>query len=166
MLAHVIDRIRPQTSGPLFINANDTTGFNVFGLPVVPDGDWAGAGPLSGIHAALQWALGAGCGQIATVAVDQPFLPSSYLATLSQAGAPSIARCGGRLHPINAIWSASQLPALCGYLETGRRNVHGWAELCLAKVAEFSAEPSPIDPFLNINAMPDLEFAAQFLAKT
>ncbi|HSF12767.1 MAG TPA: molybdenum cofactor guanylyltransferase [Erythrobacter sp.] len=165
MLAHVIDCIRPQTSGPVLINANDTAAFSDFGLPIVPDGEWAGAGPLSGIHAALQWAIDAGREHIATLAVDQPFLPRNYLAMLLQAGAPAIARCGDRLHPINAVWSASQLPGLGDYLKTDRRDVHGWAEVCRANVAEFPGEPSAIDPFLNVNTMADLDIAAQLLAK-
>lgn len=164
MLAHVIDRIRPQTSGPLLINANDTAAFDVFRLPIVPDGEWAGAGPLSGIHTALSWALGSGCEQIATLAVDQPFLPRSYLTMLSQTGAPAIARSGGRLHPVNALWRASQLSVLCRYLETGRRDVHGWAEDSLSNVAEFDAEPGAIDPFLNVNTQAELASAIQLLA--
>lgn len=165
MLAHVIDCIRPQTSGPLLINANDTSAFSAFGLPIIPDGEWAGSGPLSGIHAALNWALCAGREQIATLAVDQPFLPGGCLSTMLQAGAPAIARCDGRLHPLNALWSAGQLAALSQYLEEGRRDVHGWAEDCRASVAEFHVEPGAIDPFLNVNTQADLAIAAHLLSK-
>lgn len=163
LLGHLIDSIRPQTNGPMIINANDADSFSGFGLPIIPDGEWAGSGPLSGIHAALNWALGAGREHIATLAVDQPFLPGSYLSTLLQADAPAIARCGGRLHPVNALWSAGQLAALCRYLEAGRRDVHGWAEDCRASVAEFHVEPGAIDPFLNVNTQADLVIAAHLL---
>jgi molybdenum cofactor guanylyltransferase len=165
MLAHVIDCIRPQTSGPLLINANDTAAFDVFGLPIIPDGEWAGAGPLSGIHAALNWALDAGREHIATLAVDQPFLPRSYLSTLLQAEAPAIARCGGRLHPINALWIAPQHIALRQYLDSGRRDVRGWAEECHANVAEFHAEPCTIDPLMNVNTQADLAIAERLYAE-
>ncbi|MCL9998465.1 MAG: molybdenum cofactor guanylyltransferase [Erythrobacter sp.] len=165
LLVHVIDRIRSQTNGPLLINANGAHCFRSFGLPIVPDGEWAGAGPLSGIHAALNWALSAGYGHMATLAVDQPFLPRSYLGTLLQAGAPAITRCGGRLHPVNALWTASQTTALCRYLETGRRDVHGWGQECRANLAEFEAEIGAIDPFFNVNTQADLAIAAQRLAE-
>lgn len=165
MLAHVIDRILPQTRGPVFVNANNTSAYSGFGLPVVPDDHWLGAGPLSGIHAALRWAQDAGRETIATLGVDQPFLPRSYLTTLRQIRAPAIAKCGERLHPINGIWSPAQLPALHAYLETGQRDVHGWAKCCGASIAEFPSEAGALDPFLNVNTKADLAIAVEILAK-
>lgn len=165
LLAHVIDNILPQTSGPVLVNGNDTGAYAGFGLPVIPDGEWSGAGPLSGIHAALKWALHAARARVVTVAVDQPFLPKSYIATLVQDRVPTIAKCGGRLHPINAVWSVSDLPALRKYLETGKRDVHGWAEISLAEIIEFPAGHGVIDPFLNVNTKADLAVAAQFLGQ-
>lgn len=166
LVVHVIDRIVPQTKGTVVINSNDLAAFHPFGLQIVPDGAWAGAGPLSGIFAALQWILSTGREQIATVAIDQPFLPEVFLAQLCQVGAPVIAKCSQRLHPINGLWSVSQLPQLRAYLETGRRDAHGWAEACRAKVAEFPMEAGATDPFLNVNTQADLAIAAQLLAQT
>ena len=54
LLAHVIERLRPQVLD-LIISANgDPTRFSIFGLPVVEDrlGDYAG--PLAGVHAGLE----------------------------------------------------------------------------------------------------------------
>lgn len=165
LLAHVIDNILPQTSGPVLINGNDTAAYAGFGLPVITDGEWVGGGPLAGIHAALKWALSAGRERVVTAAVDQPFLPKSYIATLLQDRVPTIAECGGRLHPINAVWSVSDLPALRIYLETGKRDVHGWAKSSLAEIIEFPAGHGVIDPFLNVNTKADLAVAAQFLGE-
>lgn len=101
-----------------------------------------------------------------TVAVDQPLLPKSYIATLLQNRMPTIAKCSERLHPINAVWSVSDLPALRTYLETGKRDVHGWAEISLAEIIEFSAGHGAIDPFLNVNTKADLAVAAQILSQS
>jgi hypothetical protein len=38
----------PQTRSPLVININDAAAFNVFGLPIIPDGEWMGGRSLSG----------------------------------------------------------------------------------------------------------------------
>lgn len=162
LLAHVVDRIRPQTRGPVLINASDAKDYRPMGLPIIQDQTWAGVGPLAGIHTALEWALDAGREKVVTVAVDQPFLPDTYIATLAQGDAPSIARCRGRLHPINALWSVTQLHALGAYLGDGGRDAHGWARRCNAGVAEFPTRADEIDPFLNVNTKVDLEIASQF----
>lgn len=47
LLANVIDRNRPQTEGPVLINANDAPAFSAFGLPIIPPGSnasWRKAG--------------------------------------------------------------------------------------------------------------------------
>lgn len=165
LLAHVIDNILPQTRGPVLLNANNPAAYESFGLPILPDGEWVGAGPLSGIHAALQWASGAAREQVATLAVDQPFLPQSYIATLLQKRAPVIAKCGERLHPINAVWSVTDLSALGAYLETGKRDVHGWAEIVSADIVEFPVGDGDFDPFLNVNTQADMTRAGQIMGQ-
>lgn len=164
LLEHVLDRIRIQTGGPLLINTNAAELYGAFGLPVVPDRAWAGAGPLAGIHTAQTWAKAARRDQVVTIAVDQPFVPTSYISTLLKVGAPAIASSLGRLHPINAVWLVAQLPALGCYLEMGKRDVIGWAQNCEAGVAEFATGPDAVDPFLNVNTTCDLDVASKALA--
>lgn len=159
LLAHVIDRIRPQTSGPIIINSNDLECYQGFGLKVIADDDWSGTGPLAGVYAAISWARHSGLDQVVTVAVDQPFLPHSYIATLLQTGAPAIATSLGRLHPVNALWSPHHLSALDGYLRSGNRSVLGWAEKTEARIVEFPESSEMVDPFLNVNTTDDLSIA-------
>lgn len=159
LLEHIIDRIRAQTSGPLIINANDLQQYEQFALKIIADDKWPGAGPLAGVYAAMSWARDIGLDIVVTVAVDQPLLPPNYLATLLQTGAPAIAASFGRRHPVNALWVPNQLAALDGYLGSGKRSVHGWAESCQAHVAEFQVSPDAVDPFLNVNTPDDLRIA-------
>lgn len=57
MIAHVIERLRPQV-GRMVINANgDPARFAPFGLPVIADEIEGFAGPLAGILAGLKWAI-------------------------------------------------------------------------------------------------------------
>jgi len=58
ILAHVIERARPQVAA-LVLNANgDAARFRDFGLAVVPDSIAGFAGPLAGVLAGLDWAAG------------------------------------------------------------------------------------------------------------
>ncbi len=78
LLAHVIERMRPQVTA-LVLNANgDPARFAAFGLPVVADSVPDFAGPLAGILAGLDWAAAnrPDCPMVASVATDAPFLPS------------------------------------------------------------------------------------------
>src|ERR1700733_2585334 len=61
LLAHVLDRLRPQTAR-VYLNAGDDSDrWRAFGCPLVEDApEWRGAGPLAGIAAALARAPGQG----------------------------------------------------------------------------------------------------------
>lgn len=92
ILAHVIDRLRPQV-GPLALNANgDPARFAAFGLEVVAD-DFPGfAGPLAGLLAGMDWAAARGLPLVVTAAADTPFFPRDLVARLraamAETGAP------------------------------------------------------------------------------
>ncbi len=54
LLAHVIDRVRPQV-GPLALNANgDPARFAEFGLPVLADVVGGQVGPLAGVLSGME----------------------------------------------------------------------------------------------------------------
>lgn len=58
MLAHVIERLRPQV-GAMVLNANgDPARFAAFGLDVVPDTIEGFAGPLAGVLAGMRRQIG------------------------------------------------------------------------------------------------------------
>ena len=82
MLAHIIDRLRPQVSD-LVINANgDVARFAAFDLPVIEDRLEGQAGPLAGVHAGIEWAQfnRPRSRFIVTAATDTPFFPADIIA--------------------------------------------------------------------------------------
>ena len=84
MLAHVIERLRPQV-GALAINANGDAGrFAAFGLPVVADTIEGFVGPLAGVLAGMRWAAGLDPAPrwVATVSADAPLLPGDLVERL------------------------------------------------------------------------------------
>jgi molybdenum cofactor guanylyltransferase len=158
VLAHVIDRIRPQVAG-LALNANgDATRFAGFHLPVVADDEADFAGPLAGILAALDWAEPS-ASSVLTVPADTPFLPRDLVARLAEAGAPAFARSAGRVHPVVGLWPLAQRETLRRALrEEGLRKVEDWTARLTPRMVDF--DTGARDPFFNINTPEDLAKAA------
>ena len=170
ILAHVIERIRPQVE-TLVLNANgDPERFEPFGLPVVSDvvGDFAG--PLAGVLTGMDWASAhrPGCPWIVTIATDTPFLPRDLVSSMmdavqEQKAELACAVSDGRTHPVFGLWPVSLAEALrCAMVEEDLRKVDRFtARYRLAEVA-FASEP--FDPFFNTNRPEDLEEAERLLA--
>ena len=88
------------------ISANgDPDRFARFGVPVLPDGRFAGEGPLAGLLAGLNWAAALDMTALLTVPGDTPFLPRGLARRLSPA--PACAASGGRRHHLVALWPIS-----------------------------------------------------------
>jgi molybdopterin-guanine dinucleotide biosynthesis protein A len=164
VLAHVIERLRPQVTD-LALNANgDSTRFARFGLDVVADDTADFAGPLAGILAAMDWAkrnhLAAA---VLTVPGDTPFLPRDLAVRLAAAGVPALARSGGRIHPVVGLWPLALAEGLRNALRVeGIRKVEDWTRRLAPAVVDFEAAGS-IDPFFNINTPEDLARAGALL---
>jgi len=161
LLAHVIERLRPQAAA-LALNANgDATRFARFGLEVVADDAMDFAGPLAGILAAMDWAkrVQPSAAAVMTAPADTPFLPRDLAARLGAAGAPALARSGERIHPVVGLWPLALRDALRTALRSeGVRKVEAWTGRLDPAVVDF--ETSAIDPFFNINTPEDLARAA------
>jgi molybdopterin-guanine dinucleotide biosynthesis protein A len=151
MLAAVISAL---DVADIAISANGDPGrFAAFGLPVLPDGDFPGQGPLAGILAGLEWAGGLGMTALLTVPGDTPFLPSGLAGLLRPA--PGCASHGGRRHHLVALWPVSCAAALRGVLSSpGSRRVGEFAERIGMRHVEFPVQD--VDPFDNINTQDDL----------
>ncbi|MGH7075571.1 MAG: molybdenum cofactor guanylyltransferase MobA [Stellaceae bacterium] len=168
LLAHVIDRAKPQVAA-LALSANgDPARFADFGLPVLADAVPGFAGPLAGILAALDWAAARpGIACVASFACDTPFFPRDLVARLAAArgrehAAIASAAAAGRVHPVFALWPVEQRAALRRALEEeGLRKVDAWTARHPFARVEFPA--LPIDPFFNINTSADLARAEALL---
>ena len=111
ILAHVIERLKPQVA-ELIISANgDPARFSAFGLPVVEDRLDFYAGPLAGILAGLEWArTNRPESRFAiTAASDTPFLPADLVDRLRSASGEGeanlvVARSAEGMHPVFGLW--------------------------------------------------------------
>jgi len=154
--------IPPQRRGGLSaphaaISANgDPARFASLNLPVLPDGDFVGQGPLAGVLAGLEWAASLGANALLTVPGDTPFIPMGLAVAL--APAPACATSNGRLHHLVALWPVARHGELRKMLSTpGRRDVGEFAKLIGMRRVDFPA--ARWDPFLNVNTPEDLAAA-------
>ncbi len=173
MLAHAAARLGPQV-GQVVISANaDPAGLAFLGLPVVADMVAGHAGPLAGLHTALQWA----CREtpkarfVASAPADAPFLPGNLVARLKRAALETgnrsaIAASGTRTHPVFGLWDVALAGDLSAALAQGLRAVHHFAEAQASAVVDFpliEVEETTIDPFFNVNTPAELEEARALL---
>ncbi len=170
LLAHVIDRLRPQVAR-LALNANgDPARFPALGLPVLPDAPPVDAGPLAGVLAGMDWAAGQGFAFVVTAACDTPFFPATLAADLATArtalGAPIAvaATCdeGGHTtpHPTFGLWSTALRDDLRAALDAGLRRMQDWTARHPCAHAIY---PNAGAPFLNVNTPDDLAAAEALL---
>jgi molybdopterin-guanine dinucleotide biosynthesis protein A len=136
------------------ISANgDPDRFARFGLPVLPDGAFAGEGPLAGLLAGLTWAATLDVTALLTVPGDTPFLPHGLARRL--APAPGCAASGGRLHHLVALWPVSCRSRLHALLSgPGPRQVAAFAQSIGMRYVDFPIGER--DPFANINTPDEL----------
>lgn len=161
LLARLLARLAGEDM-KLAINARgDAPRFAAYGLPVLPD-EVAGAGPLAGVLAAMEWAAGLGCAWVLTVPGDTPFVPRGLAGAL--APGPAVAVSGGRRHHLVALWPIAARGALRARLGTigpdaPRRayGVRAFAETLGMRDVSFSDRP--FDPFLNVNTPEELVLA-------
>jgi molybdenum cofactor guanylyltransferase len=173
ILAHVIERLKPQVA-ELIISANgDPARFSAFGLPVVEDRLDFYAGPLAGILAGLEWArTNRPESRFAiTAASDTPFLPADLVDRLRSASGEGeanlvVARSAEGMHPVFGLWHMTLAPDLDASLMSGDRKVSDWVRQHQAREVMFppvKIEGRTIDPFFNVNRPDELAAAEAFL---
>jgi molybdopterin-guanine dinucleotide biosynthesis protein A len=128
LIAHVLDRLRPQVDKVVLVANRSREAYAVYGHPVVDDGAYAGRGPLAGIAAGLavaesEWVL--------CVPGDAPLLPDDLAARLLQAITTHNADLGlvhdgaGR-QPLCSLLPRRLLPELRAYLDGGGDAPREW----------------------------------------
>ena len=169
ILAHVIERARPQVAA-LVLNANgDPARFAAFELPVAVDVVEGFAGPLAGVLTGMEWARAQrpDCPWIVTIATDTPFFPSDLVARMLGAVEPAgadlaCAASGGRAHPVFGLWPVRLADDLrAAMVEEGIRKVDVWT--ARHRLVEVAFAVDPIDPFFNTNRPEDLAEAERLL---
>src|SRR5690606_25407851 len=170
LLAHVIDRLRPQVD-EIVLNANgDPARFARFGLPVVADTVEGFAGPLAGVLAGMRWAAARGHSHVVSAAGDTPFFPTDLVARLLEAkGAQPISMAatedperGLSEHPTFALSPVALADDLERALtESTMRKIIVWTSRhgCARAVFEGNL------PFFNVNTPEDLAEAERLAAR-
>lgn len=155
MVSWVLERLAPQV-GAVLINANQNLDrYEQFGYPVVPDVLGGFAGPLAGLHAALQRAA---TPLVMTVPCDSPMLPLDLAVRLKAAldrmqADLAVAKTYDRTHPVFALVRAGVRDHLDGFLTAGGRKIDAWfADLPTVEVP-FDDEARA---FANINTLSEL----------
>ena len=163
MLAFVIDTLA-HAIADIAISANgDPARFAAFGRPVLPDGGFAGEGPLAGVLAGLDWAAGLGAEALLTVPGDTPFIPHGLATAL--APPPACAASGGRTHHLVALWPTDCRARLRALLAApGRRDMAHFSRMIGTRPVDFPV--AKWDPFMNINTPADLAAAQAILGRT
>ena len=161
LLNLMVARLREQTSGPIAVNSPRSSGKEARSSKIVPDIIGDQLGPLAGIHAAMIWAENNNFEYVATVPVDTPLLPDSFLEQLLNSGAPAVAKYNERLHPLHSLWPVKLASELEVSIKNGMRAAQAWAEACNAIHCRFDTEPHN-DPFLNVNTPQDLIKAVKY----
>lgn len=176
MIAHALDRLKPQV-GTVILNANgDPARFSAFNIPVVADTLDGAQGPLAGVLAGLTWARDHAptATHIATVSSDAPFLPSDLIAKL-KAGASdgghsiALAESGGNRHPVIGVWPVALADDLRENLDAGVRKVLAWTDRHGFATVDFpfvDINGHHVDPFFNVNTPEELDVAREILQTT
>jgi molybdenum cofactor guanylyltransferase/molybdopterin-guanine dinucleotide biosynthesis protein MobB len=176
MVAHVIDRLKPQVERLVISSNADAERFAPFELPVLADTIPGSAGPLAGVLAGLQWTarhVPDACYAV-SAPTDTPFLPDDLVARFLAAerarpGSIVIAASGGSTHPVVALWPVEYASKIGAALARGESKVHAFVNSNDALTVEFPFDERAgrrIDPFFNANTPEDLADARAYVART
>ena len=163
LIEATLARLSPQTVR-IAVNAGIAGGAMAQALQSLPwdqlydAPDLADLGPLSGVRTALQAAWDQGDDHVITVPCDMPFLPSDFVARLTEAADADLVHfVGADDYRLCGLWRVALLPALDGALEAARpqgglrvRDFLAGLQVCKLIVADEAA-------FRNINRPEDLQ---------
>lgn len=179
MVAHVVDRLRPQVMDLVVVANDPAPEFRALEVPVIADpadiqemarSEGRRLGPLAGILAGMEWALEhhPHCGWILTAPADVPFLPLDLtvrLCGLMHVPEPDVlmVRHGKRREHTLAVWSVKLAADLRrAILEEGMRRVETFAQ---RYAFEELVWPGNAAPFLNVNTPVELSEAMRRLER-
>lgn len=164
LIAHVIDRLRPQVDALALSAGINAILYQGFGLPVLPDAFGTQDGPTAGLLAAFAHAeTMSHDAATLIVPVDMPFLPRALLTALIAHGAatpghPIYAQSTRGPHFGVSLWpSAVYGTTRHLVLAEGFRALHRVLERLHARPCPFAEHGDDI--FLDVNSPPDLQSA-------
>lgn len=141
-LDRLLAALRGQSDRQILVSNRGAAAYPRLDIPIVPDSG-VGAGPLAGIHAALQ---SSGQGDVLCVPADAAWLPDDLLARFMHARrrAESAAACvhdGAGLQPVCCLVPAALAESAQGALAAGQLALHRWLKGVGCAEADFSHWP-------------------------
>ncbi len=172
LLAHVIDKAKPQVASLVLSVNHNAQHYQRFGLPLVGDHVPNYAGPLLGIFSAMRWFLESeqhrDIKYLACFAADVPAFPGHVVRALARAMPMKSATATyiyhrGQIQPLFSLWDLT----LVGTVEAALAEGLYGPKLLFGSIAAASVEIEGDSPgaFFNINRLEDLEAAALLIAK-
>lgn len=160
LIAHILERLAPQTRDILINTNSGPAPFLKFGLPVLPDAVPGFQGPLAGLLTGMRWSRRRHprAAYLLSAASDVPFLPPNLVDALSDALTQqhadiAIASCAQGAHPTIGLWPVDLADHLeQDLLRTPVRSMHRWLEQFRVAHAMFASEA-----LANINTPAELE---------
>jgi molybdenum cofactor guanylyltransferase len=155
LIAHVIERLKPQVD-EMIINANrEIEQYQTFGLPVFQDEIPDFIGPLAGFSLGLQHAKH---DFLLTAPCDSPLLPLDLASRLMQALLKSdaqiaVATSEGDAHPVFCLCKKEVLPSLQAFIVQGGRKVSAWQKSLKYIEVDFT---DCSEAFVNLNTFEEL----------
>ncbi|MCA0937234.1 molybdenum cofactor guanylyltransferase MobA [Vibrio alginolyticus] len=153
LIAHVIDRLSPQTPS-ILINANrNQDAYGQFGF-VFSDQFKDYPGPMGGIHAGL---VHAETDWVGFVPCDSPQINNDLVERFCQAAQDNtdilVAHDGDHQQPVFTMYHKRVLPKLTAFLERGDRKIILLYRECNTRYVDFSDSPNC---FVNLNTPEEL----------
>ncbi len=152
----VLERLAPQVDRVLISANRNPERYAEFGCPVLTDSIPGFAGPLAGLHAAMERCT---TPLLASAPCDSPALPADLIARLHAAlmendAELAVARAGDRTHRAFCLVRCAVLPRLEAFLAGGGRKVGLWHASLKTVEVGFDDETSA---FGNINTVAELQ---------
>lgn len=160
MIEHVLQRLKPQVD-EILINANrELAQYGDLGYPVIEDEIGGFAGPLAGLHKALQVSEHA---YVLSVPCDSPFLPHNLVERLMNGLVErdadlAVAKTGQQSHPVFCLCRRALLPNLDAYLQDGGRKFEAWYSTLEVAEVQFNDNAKA---FANVNTPEELLWLEQ-----
>ena len=160
MVEHVAQRLRPQVS-EILINANrELEHYQRLGYQVIEDDITGFAGPLAGLHKAMQVAHHP---YVLTVPCDSPLMPHNLAERLMNGlmerdADLAVAKTGQQAHPVFCLCRKALLPNLEAYLADGGRKFEDWYSSLEVAEVQFNDN---VKAFANVNTPEELTWLEQ-----